>query len=66
LKKTEKGIVPELKDEKREQTSHHVVVPPPYQEGQILNFFLGLVVLYGKFDVKNGGLASCKVQLPLF
>jgi hypothetical protein len=31
-----------------------------------LSFLFGLVLLYGKFDVKNEELASCKIQLPLF
>lgn len=60
IKKTEKGAMIELQHANQDGTSK------ASQTETILSYLFGLVILYGKFDVKKDELVSIKIQLPLF
>jgi hypothetical protein len=64
LKKTEKGIVVGSVENKSPCLATSSA--SPFLKGASLSFLFGLVVMYGKFEVKKGELLSCKIQLPLF
>ena len=56
LKKTEKGILVD-------SLSPNIIGANDLNK--YFSLLFGLVVIYGKFETKNGELQSCKIQLPL-